>query len=453
MKKLIDVQALLNFFKELSPQSSIENLPPSKPLIPLDCHAFYEHLQKDLEELARDSKNRENLLHSINNTSKIFNEKATQAISKGYLPLKPFLKVTLQSNEEYFENYEKRRKLNQKIFLFLRKNSNYLKEFNFNNNEQPPFSVNDVSVFIDYSNIAVGARTFLENFFLKDPKKYVAFLKHYAIEKESSAFEAEIDIENFKIPIDKFYLDIEMLISIISANDKTAFYRLENPVPSFIRYSLKESCDRKYPKQASSHAHLKIFRTVEQLYLAGSCRPLRSCKVEREDFSEKIPYLHLEQDFKELCQAAKIKSERLSFQGIRKYFPIVKMFEIINLQRIFRDEQYIEQGVDEILQFKILDFVVMSSFANVTFSKHDRKNVLCVVTGDGAPSEFGSGFLSLIITLLGLGWTIELYAWRMSLNNLYYYLFAIPNFKFYSLELFAHQIIRLHLGDPLPSEF
>jgi hypothetical protein len=72
-------------------------------------------------------------------------------------------------------------------------------------------------------------------------------------------------------------------------------------------------------------------------------------------------------------------------------------------------EKWVEQGVDELLQMKMMESVLDSA----------KPAVMVVATGDGAIAEYSDGFQKAIERALKRGWTVELVSWRRGLSRAY----------------------------------
>jgi len=79
------------------------------------------------------------------------------------------------------------------------------------------------------------------------------------------------------------------------------------------------------------------------------------------------------------------------------------------LRRITTEEgAEAEQGVDEILHLKI---------ANCLLDNDPKDSVLILATGDGAESQFGTGFKSQVTRALNHGWQVQIWSWKPTLNR------------------------------------
>ncbi|PBP23080.1 hypothetical protein BUE80_DR005691 [Diplocarpon rosae] len=68
-----------------------------------------------------------------------------------------------------------------------------------------------------------------------------------------------------------------------------------------------------------------------------------------------------------------------------------------------------EQGVDEILQLKILESVVDS----------EKPSTVVLASGDAAEAEYSGGFLTMVERALRKGWKVEIVAWSQGLSYEY----------------------------------
>jgi hypothetical protein len=71
--------------------------------------------------------------------------------------------------------------------------------------------------------------------------------------------------------------------------------------------------------------------------------------------------------------------------------------------------RYVEQGVDEVLN------MLMSQTG---FSVKEPAT-LVLASGDGAPSEYSSGYFDLVQTFLKRDWKVEIYSFKRNLSHLY----------------------------------
>lgn len=69
----------------------------------------------------------------------------------------------------------------------------------------------------------------------------------------------------------------------------------------------------------------------------------------------------------------------------------------------------VEQGVDEILQMKLLESLVDCR----------QPSIIVLASGDAAEAEFSGGFLKNVERALVRGWKVELVSWRQGLSHEY----------------------------------
>lgn len=67
----------------------------------------------------------------------------------------------------------------------------------------------------------------------------------------------------------------------------------------------------------------------------------------------------------------------------------------------------VEQGVDEILQLKMLESIVDT----------EKPTTIVLATGDAAVAEFSGGFLDNVRRALVKGWKVEIVAWRLGMSS------------------------------------
>lgn len=124
--------------------------------------------------------------------------------------------------------------------------------------------------------------------------------------------------------------------------------------------------------------------------------------------------------------------------------------------------RYREQGVDELLQLKLLqaisdadaDYPVSASDTDGTSSSLKGGSTgglplgatIVLATGDGNAGQFNeAGFRGCVRTALRKGWNVELYAWEIGLSRMWMKEFggAGERFKIIGLEKFAVDLLEL----------
>lgn len=68
-----------------------------------------------------------------------------------------------------------------------------------------------------------------------------------------------------------------------------------------------------------------------------------------------------------------------------------------------------EQGVDEILQMKLLESLVDTR----------KPSTIVLASGDAAEAEYSGGFMKSVLRALNRGWKVELVAWSTGLSHEY----------------------------------
>jgi hypothetical protein len=74
-----------------------------------------------------------------------------------------------------------------------------------------------------------------------------------------------------------------------------------------------------------------------------------------------------------------------------------------------REERWVEQGVDEILQLKILESLVDT----------EAPATIVLATGDAAKAEYSGGFLKMVERALQKGWAVEVVSFSMNTSSAY----------------------------------
>jgi hypothetical protein len=97
-------------------------------------------------------------------------------------------------------------------------------------------------------------------------------------------------------------------------------------------------------------------------------------------------------------------------------------------------EKWVEQGVDEILQLKMLESLL----------DYRTPSTIVLATGDGAKAEYSDGFTKVLERALILGWNVELASWASSLNSVYKGFIERwdGQFRFVPLEGFAEYMLE-----------
>ncbi|KAH8887036.1 hypothetical protein GQ53DRAFT_768864 [Thozetella sp. PMI_491] len=95
-----------------------------------------------------------------------------------------------------------------------------------------------------------------------------------------------------------------------------------------------------------------------------------------------------------------------------------------------------EQGVDELLHFKILESVIDTK----------KPGTIVLATGDGARAEFSGGFKAQIERALEKGWHVELYSWSHNLSSVWTSSDFVKKwgakFRYTPLDKFAEELHR-----------
>jgi hypothetical protein len=107
---------------------------------------------------------------------------------------------------------------------------------------------------------------------------------------------------------------------------------------------------------------------------------------------------------------------------------------------------FIEQGVDEILQMKLLESLVDTN----------KPSIIVLASGDAAEAEFSGGFLKNVERALDKGWKVELAAWKDGLNAEYRSEKFLKRwegkFKIIELDEFCEEMLGLYTS-PYPLDF
>jgi hypothetical protein len=107
---------------------------------------------------------------------------------------------------------------------------------------------------------------------------------------------------------------------------------------------------------------------------------------------------------------------------------------------------FIEQGVDEILQMKLLESLVDTN----------KPSIVVLASGDAAEAEFSGGFLKNVERALEKGWKVELVAWKDGLNAEYRSEKFLKRwegkFKIIELDEFCEEMLGLYTS-PYPPDF
>ncbi|KUI59456.1 hypothetical protein VP1G_06665 [Cytospora mali] len=99
-----------------------------------------------------------------------------------------------------------------------------------------------------------------------------------------------------------------------------------------------------------------------------------------------------------------------------------------------------EQGVDEILQMKMLQSIVDAP----------RPGTMVLATGDAAEAEFSDGFLSNVERALKLGWNVELIGWNRNIssawrNKTFEEKWETGQFRVIELDNIAEELLGMYL--------
>jgi hypothetical protein len=109
-------------------------------------------------------------------------------------------------------------------------------------------------------------------------------------------------------------------------------------------------------------------------------------------------------------------------------------------------EKWVEQGVDEILQMKMMESVLDSL----------TPGTIVLATGDGAKAEYSGGFLKAVERALRNGWNVELVSWSQGTSSLYKKASWLAQwepeqFRFVELDVFA-RYLQETLGPAVASD-
>lgn len=96
-----------------------------------------------------------------------------------------------------------------------------------------------------------------------------------------------------------------------------------------------------------------------------------------------------------------------------------------------RDGKGREIGVDEALQAEMRAVV-----------QREQPGVLCLLSGDGAGSHLGRGFLPVLQEVKVAGWSVEVYSWRSACNS-YFAAWAHANARLVLLDSYYDSITFL----------
>jgi hypothetical protein len=104
-------------------------------------------------------------------------------------------------------------------------------------------------------------------------------------------------------------------------------------------------------------------------------------------------------------------------------------------------ERWVEQGVDEILQMKLMESLLDA----------DTPATVVLATGDGAKAEYSGGFLKAVERALRHGWTVELVSWSRNLSAMYQdsswlRQWKPEQFRFIDLDDFAEFLLETQSG-------
>jgi hypothetical protein len=98
----------------------------------------------------------------------------------------------------------------------------------------------------------------------------------------------------------------------------------------------------------------------------------------------------------------------------------------------------VEQGVDEILQMKLLESLVDSH----------KPSTIVLASGDAAEAEYSGGFLKNVERALVKGWKVELVAWSAGLSHEYLSMDFLRKwrgrFELVLLDDFSEELLALH---------
>lgn len=97
-----------------------------------------------------------------------------------------------------------------------------------------------------------------------------------------------------------------------------------------------------------------------------------------------------------------------------------------------------EQGVDEILQMKMLE----------SFFDAPEPTTVVLASGDAAEAEFSGGFLKNVERALSKGWNVEVVAWNHGLSRDYRNRDFVKKwgekFKIIELDDFAEELLAVY---------
>ncbi|KAK8903219.1 hypothetical protein ACHAPF_009191 [Botrytis cinerea] len=105
---------------------------------------------------------------------------------------------------------------------------------------------------------------------------------------------------------------------------------------------------------------------------------------------------------------------------------------------------FVEQGVDEILQLKMIE----------SLADYSTPSTVILATGDGAEAEYSGGFFKSVERALSKGWNVELVAWSRGLNYEYKKL-SFQNrwgkqFRLILLDDFSEELLAIYKKVPTP---
>jgi hypothetical protein len=107
---------------------------------------------------------------------------------------------------------------------------------------------------------------------------------------------------------------------------------------------------------------------------------------------------------------------------------------------------FVEQGVDEILQMKLLESLVDTN----------KPSIVVLASGDAAEAEFSGGFLKNVERALQKGWKVELVAWKDGLGAEYRSEKFLKRwegkFKIIELDGFCEEMLGVY-ALPFPADF
>jgi hypothetical protein len=107
-------------------------------------------------------------------------------------------------------------------------------------------------------------------------------------------------------------------------------------------------------------------------------------------------------------------------------------------------ERWVEQGVDEILQMKLMESLLDA----------DTPATVVLATGDGAKAEYSGGFLKAVERALRHGWTVELVSWSRNRSAMYQdptwlRQWGPEQFRYVNLDDFAEFLVETQSGPML----